>query len=153
MCVLSGSIMSNSTNPWTVAPLSMGFSRQEYWSGLPFPSPGDLPDPGIKLVLLCLLHWRWILYPLSYWGSRFGLWSTSNKLHGWARPLGYSFCTKNHTWTERHHFREPTHPSRSDSCRMASRCCFAPLGPGVGQEGRWWEQRLASPLWHGVKWA
>ena len=37
--------------PWTVvyqASLSMGFSRQEYWSGLPFPSPGDLPDPGIK---------------------------------------------------------------------------------------------------------
>ena len=35
--------------PWTVAhqaPLSMGFSRQEYWSGMPFPSPGDLPDPG-----------------------------------------------------------------------------------------------------------
>ena len=30
------------------APLSMGFSRQEYWSGLPFPSPGDLPDPGIE---------------------------------------------------------------------------------------------------------
>ena len=29
-------------------PPSMGFSRQEYWSGLPFPSPGDLPDPGIK---------------------------------------------------------------------------------------------------------
>ena len=38
--------------PWIVAcqaPLSMGFSRQEYWSGLPFPSPEDLPDPGIKL--------------------------------------------------------------------------------------------------------
>ena len=37
--------------PWTVArqaPLSMGFSRQEYWSGFPFPSPGDLPDPGVK---------------------------------------------------------------------------------------------------------
>ena len=37
--------------PWTAAcqaPLSMGFSRQEYWSGLPFPSPGDLPDPGIE---------------------------------------------------------------------------------------------------------
>ena len=37
--------------PWTVAcqaPLSTGFSRQEYWSGLPFPSPGDLPDPGIE---------------------------------------------------------------------------------------------------------
>ena len=38
-------------SPWTVAhqtPLSVGFSRQEYWSGLPFPSPGDLPDPGIE---------------------------------------------------------------------------------------------------------
>ena len=38
-------------DPWTVArqaPLSVGFCRQEYWSGLPFPSPGDLPDPGIK---------------------------------------------------------------------------------------------------------
>ena len=38
--------------PWTVAyqaPLSTGFSRQEYWSGLPFPSPGDLPNPRIEL--------------------------------------------------------------------------------------------------------
>ena len=37
--------------PWTIAYqvlLSMGFSRQEYWSGLPFPSPGDLPNPGIE---------------------------------------------------------------------------------------------------------
>ena len=37
--------------PWAVAykaPLSMEFSRQEYWSGLPYPSPGDLPDPGIE---------------------------------------------------------------------------------------------------------
>ena len=37
--------------PWTVAhqaPPPMGFSRQEYWSGLPFPSPGDLPDPGVE---------------------------------------------------------------------------------------------------------
>ena len=39
--------------PWTIArqaPLSMGFPRQEYWSGLPFPSPGDLPDAGIGPV-------------------------------------------------------------------------------------------------------
>ena len=37
--------------PWTVAhqaPPSMGFSRQDYWSGLPFPSPGDLPNPGTE---------------------------------------------------------------------------------------------------------
>ena len=45
--------MSDSATPWFVAhqaPLSMGFPRQEYWSGLPFPSPGDLPDPGIKFM-------------------------------------------------------------------------------------------------------
>ena len=46
------SVMSNSLEtPWTVAyqaPLSAGFSRQEYWSGLPFPSPGALTNPGIK---------------------------------------------------------------------------------------------------------
>ena len=51
VCV-SHSVMSNSLRPpWTVAhktPLSMEFSRQEYWSGSPFPSPGDLPDPGIE---------------------------------------------------------------------------------------------------------
>ena len=44
-------VMSDSATPRTVAhhaPLSMGFPRQEYWSGLPFPSPGDLPDPGIE---------------------------------------------------------------------------------------------------------
>ena len=49
MCVCSAA--SDSVTPWTVAlqaPLSMGFSRQEYWSGLPSPLPGDLPDPGIE---------------------------------------------------------------------------------------------------------
>ena len=43
--------------PWTEepdGPQSMGFSRQEYWSGLPFPSPGDLLDPGIKLEFTAL---------------------------------------------------------------------------------------------------
>ena len=55
--------------PWTVAhqvTLSMDFSRQEYWSGLPFPSSGDLPNPGIKPGLL---YCRQILYWLSYKGS------------------------------------------------------------------------------------
>ena len=36
----------------------MEFSRQEYWSGLLFPSPGDLPDPGIEPTSLCLQHWQ-----------------------------------------------------------------------------------------------
>ena len=50
-CVLSRPAIPNSMTPWTVALwafLSMGFPRQEYWNGLPFPSPGDLPDPGIE---------------------------------------------------------------------------------------------------------
>ena len=50
-CSFSCSVMSDSVTPWTVAhqgPLTTGFSRQEYWSGLPFPSPGDPPDPGIE---------------------------------------------------------------------------------------------------------
>ena len=36
------------------SPLSMGFSRQEYWSGLPFPSPGDFPDPGVESIFPAL---------------------------------------------------------------------------------------------------
>ena len=49
--VLSHSVMSDFLTPWTVArqaPPSMGFSRQEYWSGLPYPPLGDLPNPGIE---------------------------------------------------------------------------------------------------------
>ena len=63
--------------PWTIAhqaPLSMGFSRHEYWSGLPCPPLGDLSDPGI----LCLLYWQLGSLPLAppgkpymdYWYSR-----------------------------------------------------------------------------------
>ena len=65
--------------PWTVAcqaPLSVGFPRQEYWSGLPFPSPGDLPDPGIKPRLSCIsCIGRQILYYCSTWVPN--LWSTT----------------------------------------------------------------------------
>ena len=53
---------------WTVdhqAPPSMGFCRQEYWSGFQCPSPGDLPDPGINPHLLCLLHWQAGSLPLA----------------------------------------------------------------------------------------
>ena len=60
------SFMSDSATPWTVAcqtPLFMGFSRQKYWSGMPLPSLGDLPDPGIGPGLL---HCKQILYQLSY---------------------------------------------------------------------------------------
>ena len=54
--------------PWTVthqAPPSMGFSRQEHWSGLPFPSPGDLPDPGTEPAFSA---WQANSLPLSHQG-------------------------------------------------------------------------------------
>ena len=55
-CVVAQSCPALAT-PWTVAshsPLSVGFSRQEYWSGLLFPSPRNLPDPGIELPSLAI---------------------------------------------------------------------------------------------------
>ena len=60
LCVLSHfSRVQLFVTLWTVAMgLSMGFSRQEYWSGLPCPPPGDLPDPGIEPGSLYLLHWE-----------------------------------------------------------------------------------------------
>ena len=52
-CIVLSSVMSGFETPWTAAcqaPLSMGFSRQDSWSGVSFPPPGDLPDPGIELM-------------------------------------------------------------------------------------------------------
>ena len=73
VCVSVLSRVQVFATPQTVshqAPLSMGFPRQEYWSVLPFPPPGDLPDPGIEpssLVSPALV--RWILYQLRHLGS------------------------------------------------------------------------------------
>ena len=79
VCVFSRRVMSDSSRPpWTVAcqpSLSMGFSRQEYWSGLPFPSLGDLPGSGVKPVSPTLadsLYWAtreaslWYLNLISF---------------------------------------------------------------------------------------
>ena len=69
--VQSLSCVRLSVTPWTAAcqtSLSIGFSRQEYWSGLPCPPPGDLPNPRIK-DLQGLLHCRQILYQLNYQGN------------------------------------------------------------------------------------
>ena len=55
MCVCVLSLVCLFATPWTVTcqtPLSMEFSRQEYWNGLPFPTPGNLPDPGIETEIL-----------------------------------------------------------------------------------------------------
>ena len=57
---------------WSVAhqvPLSMEFPRQEYLNGLPFPPPGDLPNPGIEPMSPASLHWQVYSLPLSHLGS------------------------------------------------------------------------------------
>ena len=63
-CGLVTKLCPTLVTPWTVAcqaPLSIGFPRQECWSGVPFPSPGDLPDPGIKP--------GFPTFPHSYWAT------------------------------------------------------------------------------------
>ena len=65
---------------WTIAlqaPLSMGFSRQEYWSGFTYPRPGELPNPGIKPASLCLLHWQVGYLPLALPWKPFSSYSVS----------------------------------------------------------------------------
>ena len=72
MCCVCAQSRLTLCDPWMVAhqaSLSMGFFRQEPWSGLPFHPPGDLPKPGIKPVSLCLLHWQADSLPLSHLGS------------------------------------------------------------------------------------
>ena len=74
--------MSNSATPWTAAcqaPVSMGFSRQEYWSGLPFPPPGESSQPR---DLLCLLRLLQILYHSTTWEA----WRVPFSLPNWMRP-------------------------------------------------------------------
>ena len=71
VCMLSSSVTPTSfITPWTVAhqaPLSMGFPRQEYWSGWPIPSSGDLPDPGMESTSPVSSVCRWILYYGATW--------------------------------------------------------------------------------------
>ena len=70
VCVLSHSVMSDSfRTPWAVACqalLFMEFSRQEYWSSLPFPASGDLPTQGLNTCLMHVLHWEADSLPLHH---------------------------------------------------------------------------------------
>ena len=100
-CCLVASVMSDRlcVTLWTVAcqaPLSMGFSRQEYWSGVPCPPPGDLPDPRIKPTSPALQAGS---LPLSYQGSP----QNDNTHHNQTQNLNYpllgvaflTFCPTN----------------------------------------------------------
>ena len=81
--------------PWTVAyqaPLSMGFSRWESWSGLPFPFPGDLPDPGIE-PRSPPRDWTWVSHIA---GRCFNLWATreTDEVVSDRKPLAYFLSSK-----------------------------------------------------------
>ena len=74
VCVLSHAQLL--VTPWAVAhqtPLSMGFSWQEYWHGLSFPLPGDLPDAGIEPASHISCIGRWIRYHCATWEVYFQL--------------------------------------------------------------------------------
>ena len=89
--------------PWTVAlqaPLFMGFPRQEYWSGMPFPSPGDLPNPGIETGSPALLekamatHSSTLAWKIS-WAEEPGRLQSMGLLrvgHDWATSLSLFTC-------------------------------------------------------------
>ena len=87
-------VVSNSfVTPWTIAhqaPLSMEFSRQEYWSGLPFPAVGDLPDPGIEPTSP---PWQADSLPLSHLGSPY------EYIHIYKGPYSQSYgFSSSHVW-------------------------------------------------------
>ena len=91
--------------PWTVAdqaPLDMEFSMQEYWSGLPFPTPGDLPDQGLNPCLLGLLHWQagsfttsaiWEALLILFWSYHLQIASRIHRL-SFHYVDGFLCCTK-----------------------------------------------------------
>ena len=72
------------TPPWTAArqaSLSLEFSRQEYWSGLPFSTPGDLPDPGIEAMSPAALALQVDSLPVSHWGNPMGIYKCAQIIH------------------------------------------------------------------------
>ena len=115
--------------PWTIthqAPLSMGFFRQQHWSGLPFPSPGDLPDPGIEPKCPAL---KKTLYHLSHQGSTVMVGSTK-------KDAQCESCELSFIWGKMRTATRETAP------QIILRNCFKEV-VGEDQESRykiWWRQ-------------
>ena len=86
--------------PWTVpyqAPMPIGFSRQEYWSGLPFPPQGIFPTQGSNLSLQHLLHWQRDSFPLRHLGSRLmpqAMAKAKDKKQAWEELLYFKLPAK-----------------------------------------------------------
>ena len=106
VCVFSRLVMSDSLwFPWTVArqsPLSMGLSRQEYWSGSPFPPPGDLLTQGSNPRVPHLLHCRWILYHCTTWETQQVNREKGAEREDWSQPTCFIFCWSLSKWDGKH---------------------------------------------------
>ena len=118
--------------PWTVArqaPLSMGFSRQEHWSGLPCPPPGDLPKPGTEPTSLSLLHWQSGSLPLAPLGSTCYL----PKLVTWARLhfIHHHLFQTSHSAGQPHERHVPLEPSLAVSFSFSLPLFLAPMTPWI----------------------
>ena len=85
------------------APLSMGFSLQEYWNGLQCPAPGDLPDPGIEPMSLASCTGRWVLPTRATWEAHKHLTPTVNSytqsLHHFSSPAPVGNAEVGGSWT------------------------------------------------------
>ena len=87
--------------PWTVAcqaPLSMGFSSQEYWSGLSFPSPGHLPNPGIKPTSPVSPALQADSLPPETWGKPIHVQHTQSHQHASWEGCTYGSCAVSSGW-------------------------------------------------------
>ena len=89
--------------PWSVAyqaSLSMGFSRQEYWSGLPFPSPGDLPNPGVERspILWADAFTVWATREVSRGPMHMGIWHKPQHRERERRKIGRSWKKWRKEW-------------------------------------------------------
>ena len=125
MCIcVSHSVMFNSATPRTTAhqaPLSMGFSRQEYWSRLPFPSPGDLSKSGIEPQVSCIAGWFF-----TVWGTR-----------EFYISLNLRFSVK--LWLP----RWLSGKESACQCRRYKRCRFDPLVRKIPWRRKWQSSILA----------
>ena len=108
--------------PWTVAlqaPLPMGFSRQEYWNRLPFPSPGDLPDPGVEPASPASLALHVSFFTTKPWGKTpvCGRMDPESDRTGLLMKWGLG----RHTCTQGDATCEHNHKDRSDASRYKSK--------------------------------
>ena len=125
---------------WTTAlqaPLSVGFPKEEYWRGLPFPPPGDLPDPGIEPVSLpvCCLG-RWVFSTSATWEARSGKrkqvtnrtprgWKVKNGLNlGYLQSIPNTLSSQNERYIRSRHF--PAQHPKGNSSYSRRKSTFLP---------------------------